>query len=122
MTCLLSMGGAGYGAMSHSDYCPGLGECRRVAPSREHRQRFLHSTYLALAVKGVGRDAFDQARGRLPPAIRLSRSFATLMQLRFASFAVINLRRDLHPQECAHAGSTSEQTRRSGFLSLPRTV
>ncbi|MBK8865203.1 MAG: SAM-dependent DNA methyltransferase [Betaproteobacteria bacterium] len=26
----------------------------------------------------------------------------TLMQLRFASFAVINLRRDLHPQECAH--------------------
>jgi len=28
------------------------------------------------------------------------------MQLRFASFAVINLRRDLHPQECAHAGRT----------------
>ena len=27
-----------------------------------------------------------------------------LMQLRFTSFAVINLRRDLHPQECAHAG------------------
>ena len=30
----------------------------------------------------------------------------TLTQLRFASFAVINLRRDLHPQECAHAGRT----------------
>ena len=30
----------------------------------------------------------------------------TLMQLRFTSFAVINLRRDLHPQECAHAGRT----------------
>jgi len=29
------------------------------------------------------------------------------MQLRFASFAVINLRRDLHPQECPHAGRTS---------------
>jgi len=29
-----------------------------------------------------------------------------LMQLRFASFVVINLRRDLHPQECAHAGRT----------------
>ena len=28
------------------------------------------------------------------------------MQLRFASFAVINLRWDLHPQECAHAGRT----------------
>ena len=29
-----------------------------------------------------------------------------LMQLRFASFVVINLRRDLHPQVCAHAGRT----------------
>jgi hypothetical protein len=28
------------------------------------------------------------------------------MQLRFTLFAVINLRRDLHPQECAHAGRT----------------
>ena len=31
-----------------------------------------------------------------------------LMQLRFASFAVINLRRDLHPQVCAHAGRTKK--------------
>ena len=30
-----------------------------------------------------------------------------LMQLRFTSFAVINLRRDFHPQACAHAGRTS---------------
>ena len=30
----------------------------------------------------------------------------TLMQLRFASFAVINLREDLHLQECARAGRT----------------
>jgi hypothetical protein len=30
------------------------------------------------------------------------------MQLRFASFAVINLRWDLHPQECAHAGRTKK--------------
>ncbi|WP_233203111.1 hypothetical protein, partial [Chitinimonas sp. BJB300] len=29
-----------------------------------------------------------------------------LTQLRFTSFAVINLRRDFHPQECAHAGRT----------------
>jgi hypothetical protein len=29
------------------------------------------------------------------------------MQLRFTSFAVINLRRDFHPQACAHAGRTS---------------
>ena len=31
------------------------------------------------------------------------------MQLRFASIAVINLRRDLHPQECAHAGRTKSK-------------
>ena len=31
-----------------------------------------------------------------------------LMQLRFASLVVINLRRDLHPWECAHAGRTRE--------------
>jgi len=34
------------------------------------------------------------------------------MQLRFASFAVINLRRDLHPQECAHAGRTQKNPNR----------
>ena len=35
------------------------------------------------------------------------------MQLRFTSFAVINLRRDLHPQECARAGRTTK-TRPAG--------
>ena len=30
----------------------------------------------------------------------------TLMQLRFTSFAVVSLRRDFHPQDCAHAGRT----------------
>ena len=31
-----------------------------------------------------------------------------LMQLRFTSFVVINSRRDLHPQVCAHAGRTKD--------------
>ncbi|KWK71947.1 hypothetical protein WM16_19500 [Burkholderia ubonensis] len=31
-----------------------------------------------------------------------------LMQLRFTSFAVTSLWRDLHPQECAHAGRTGK--------------
>ena len=30
----------------------------------------------------------------------------TLMQLRFTSFAVVSLRRDFHPQDCANAGRT----------------
>jgi hypothetical protein len=40
------------------------------------------------------------------------------MQLRFTSFVVINLRRDLHPQECAHAGRTSIKApaQQPGFL------
>ena len=31
------------------------------------------------------------------------------MQLRFTSFVVINSRRDLHPQVCAHAGRTTKK-------------
>ncbi|WP_223542895.1 hypothetical protein, partial [Pseudomonas sp. GL-B-12] len=32
-----------------------------------------------------------------------------LMQLRFTSFAVVSLRRDFHPQDCAHAGRTKKR-------------
>ncbi|WP_218968727.1 hypothetical protein, partial [Massilia eurypsychrophila] len=32
-----------------------------------------------------------------------------LPQLRFASLAVVSSRRDLHPQECAHAGRTQKK-------------
>ena len=39
------------------------------------------------------------------------------MQLRFASFVAINLRRDLHPQECAHAERTrKKKPARSGLF------
>ena len=42
------------------------------------------------------------------------------MQLRFASFVVINLRRDLHPQECAHAGRTKQKASRlEGLFAEP---
>ena len=33
----------------------------------------------------------------------------TLTQLYFASLVVTNLRRDLHPQVCAHAGRTTKK-------------
>jgi hypothetical protein len=32
-----------------------------------------------------------------------------LMQLRFTSFAVVGLQRDLHPQDCSHAGRTKKR-------------
>jgi hypothetical protein len=34
-----------------------------------------------------------------------------LMQLRFTSLAVVSLRRDFHPQDCAHAGRTIKKAR-----------
>ena len=40
------------------------------------------------------------------------------MQLRFASFAVINSREDLHLQECARAGRTRQKARLSGPFEL----
>ncbi|MGH8354609.1 MAG: hypothetical protein ACRERY_13970, partial [Pseudomonas sp.] len=39
----------------------------------------------------------------------------TLMQLRFTSFAVVNSRRDLHPQDCAHAGRTKKAPHKAGL-------
>lgn len=39
-----------------------------------------------------------------------------LTQLRFTSLAVINSRRDLHPQECAHAGRTRQTAREGPFV------
>ena len=38
----------------------------------------------------------------------------TLVQLRFASFALINLRWDFHPQECARAGRTKKTAPEGG--------
>ena len=47
---------------------------------------------------------------RLVASLRASSPHSVaLMQLRFASFAVINLREDLHLQECARAGRTKKK-------------
>ena len=40
----------------------------------------------------------------------------TLTQLYFASLVVTNLRRDLHPQVCAHAGRTTKKPASAGFF------
>ncbi len=40
----------------------------------------------------------------------------TLTQLYFASLVVTNLRRDLHPQVCAHAGRTTTSPPCAGFF------
>ena len=41
----------------------------------------------------------------------------TLVQLRFASLVLVNLRRDLHPQVCAHAGHLIKSEPRSRWFS-----
>jgi len=43
------------------------------------------------------------------------------MQLRFASLVVINLREDLHLQECARAGRTNDKARIAGLVAFHRS-
>ena len=45
----------------------------------------------------------------------------TLTQLRFASLTVVSLRRDLHPQECAHAGRTKKKAARGAAYHITKT-
>ena len=69
------------------------------------RSRSLPSGFLGLA-PGVA----DWA-STFPRRFMLHASYprsVTFTQLRFTLFAVINLRRDLHPQECALAGRTKK--------------
>ena len=46
----------------------------------------------------------------------------TLTQLYFASLVVTNLRRDLHPQVCAHAGRTKKKAPRRALDSNEPTL
>ena len=68
---------------------------------------------------GVGRSDVEHLQGSAFDSILVHRHTAlphafsphsvTLMQLRFASFAVNSSQRDLHPQECARAGRTKKK-------------
>ena len=72
-------------------------------PLRIDHESFAVSGPLALLASAF----FPVLVNRLAASLHASSSHSVaLMQLRFASFAVINLRRDLHPQECARAGRT----------------
>ena len=74
-------------------------------PSFDHKS-FADSCPIALATNAF----YPVLVHRLAASLHASSPHSvTLMQLRFASFAVINLRWDLHPQECAHAGRTRER-------------
>jgi len=58
------------------------------------------------------------------PVLHNRRIYATspCMQLRFTSFVVINLRRDLHPQECVHAWRTKKTSRSSREVKIANNV
>src|SRR5487761_2369436 len=72
-------------------------------PPRLDHESFAESCPLAL----LGSAFYPVLVHRLAASLHASSPHSvTLMQLRFASFAVINLRRDFHPQECARAGRT----------------
>jgi hypothetical protein len=74
-------------------------------PPRLDHESFVVSGPLAL----LGNAFYPVLVHRLAASIHASSpQSVTLMQLRFTSLVVINLRRDLHPQECAHAGRTKK--------------
>ncbi len=74
-------------------------------PLRLDHESFVVSCPLAL----LGSALYPVLVHRLTASIHAASPHSvTLMQLRFTSFAVINLRRDLHPRECTHAGRTKK--------------
>ena len=80
-------------------------------PRRLDHESFVVSCPLAL----LGSAFYPILVHRLAASLHASSpQSVTLMQLRFASFAVINLRWDLHPQECARAGRTKKIPSRLG--------
>src|SRR5512133_901017 len=83
-------------------------------PLRLDHEGFAESCPLAL----LGSAFYPVLVHRLAASLHASSPHSVaLMQLRFASFAVINLRRDFHPQECARAGRTRKRAR--GSLPAP---
>jgi hypothetical protein len=73
--------------------------------------RFGHKSFAVLGPLALPDNAFYPVLVHLLAASLCASSphSVTLMQLRFASFAVTCLRRDLHPQERAHAGRTQKR-------------
>jgi len=81
----------------------------RFTPPRLDHESFTVTCPLAL----LGNAFYLVLVHRLAASLHASSPHSVaLMQLRFASFAVINLRRDSHPQECARAGRTGKRPRR----------
>jgi len=73
-------------------------------PPRLDHERFAEACPLAQ----LGNAFYPVLVHRLAASLHASSPHSVaFMQLRFASFAVINLRQDLHPQECARAGRTN---------------
>jgi len=82
-------------------------------PPRLEHQSFAVAGLLAL----LGSAFYPVLVHRLAASLHASSpQSVTLMQLRFASFAVINLRWDFHPQECARAGRTKKPARKPGWF------
>jgi len=88
-------------------------------PLRLDHESFAESCPLAL----LGNAFYPVLVHRLAASLHASSPHSvTLMQLRFASFAVINLRWDLHPQECARAGRTRKPRLSSGVFASAEAI
>ena len=107
---------------AQGEISPGKGAHSFAAqPPDLRRLTFGHESFAALCPLAlVGAAFYPVLVHRLAASLHASSPHSVaLVQLRFASFAVTNLRRDFHPQECAHAGRTMYTPKRMRFGVLP---
>ena len=104
---------------AQGEISPGKNALLRCATAGSTPPRLDHESFAVIGPLALLGNAFYPVLvHRLAASLHASSPHSVaLVQLRFASFAVINLRRDLHPQECAHAGRTKKR-KPSGFLSF----
>lgn len=122
---LTSRSGTGRQAFTHKARSPRVRTHSFAAQPPDLRHRSLdHKSFAVSCPLALPGSAFYPVLvHRLAASLYASspRSVA-LTQLRFASFAVINSREDLHLQECARAGRTRQMPRCAGtgaFSTLP---
>jgi hypothetical protein len=88
------------------------------------RLTFDHESFAVICLLAlVGSASYPVLIHRLAVSLHASSPHSvTLMQLRFASLVVVNLREDFHLQDRAHAGRTNEKSRPKAAPNLLRVV
>ena len=107
---------------AQGEISPGKNALLRCTTAGSTPLPFGHKSFAVTCPLALVGSAFYPVLVHRPAALLHASSphSVTLMQLRFASPAVTCLRRELHPQECAHAGRTRRKAplHQRGFFLL----